>query len=184
MVSLRSPDGRFGATRRRHHRGDPASRDEAREEHRDPERDRSEHERGREARLGREACRCVDVVGHDRGGDLAEKAPPTVLMIVFMPVASPVWCWGTASTIRFAIDANDSPMPSPSSVTARMICHSSECATASSAKLSPAKAVPSSSGSFEPRRPASVPAIGPATSITAADGSMNRPAPVTPTAKP
>jgi hypothetical protein len=37
----------------------------------------------------------------------APKAPPIVRMIVFMPVASPVWVCGTASTMRFAIDAND-----------------------------------------------------------------------------
>ena len=112
------------------------------------------------------------------------KAPPTVRMIVFMPVASPVWCWGTASTIRFAIEANDRPMPRPSSVTARSTCHSCECATAKSRKESPAKPVPRSRGSFEPRRPDSQPAIGPATSMTAAEGSRKRPAPVVSTAKP
>jgi hypothetical protein len=40
-------------------------------------------------------------------------APPTVRMIVFMPVAMPVWCGETASTMRFAIEANASPMPMP-----------------------------------------------------------------------
>jgi len=34
-------------------------------------------------------------------------------MIVFMPVAMPVWVCGTASTIRVAMPANERPMPAP-----------------------------------------------------------------------
>ena len=46
-------------------------------------------------------------------------APPTVRAIVFMPVAMPVICDDTASTIRFAIDANARPMPTPRMAAAR-----------------------------------------------------------------
>ena len=49
----------------------------------------------------------------------APTAPPIVRTIVFMPVAMPVWSRGTASTIRFASEANARPMPTPSSVEAR-----------------------------------------------------------------
>ena len=45
-------------------------------------------------------------------------APPIVRTIVFIPVATPVWSGGTASTIRFAIDANANPIPIPSSAEA------------------------------------------------------------------
>ena len=45
-------------------------------------------------------------------------APPIVRMIVFMPVATPVWLWSTASTIRFAIAANEKPIPRPISAVA------------------------------------------------------------------
>src|SRR5205085_4987498 len=41
-------------------------------------------------------------------------APPIVRTIVFMAVATPVWRWSTASTIRLAIDANANPTPRPS----------------------------------------------------------------------
>ena len=41
------------------------------------------------------------------------RAPPTVRMIVFMPVAMPVCSDDTASTIRFDIEAKASPMPMP-----------------------------------------------------------------------
>jgi hypothetical protein len=40
-------------------------------------------------------------------------------MMVFMPVASPVWACGTARTIRLAMAANAKPMPTPSTVEAR-----------------------------------------------------------------
>ena len=64
-------------------------------------------------------------------------------------------------------------------------CHGSEWAIASMAKLSAVAAVPITSGTFEPTRPASVPASGPATSITTAGGSSRkRPAPVTSAPKP
>ena len=43
-------------------------------------------------------------------------APPIDLMIVFMPVATPVWLWSTASTIRFAIAAKAKPIPRPMKV--------------------------------------------------------------------
>ena len=43
---------------------------------------------------------------------------PIVRMIVFIPVATPVWLWSTASTIRFAIAANEKPIPSPISAVA------------------------------------------------------------------
>ena len=49
----------------------------------------------------------------------APSAPPIVRMIVFMPVATPVCSGGTASTIRFAIAAKASPMPTPRSNVAR-----------------------------------------------------------------
>jgi hypothetical protein len=114
----------------------------------------------------------------------APNAPPIVRMIVFMPVASPVCACGTASTIRFAIEANDRPIPNPSTVTAATMCHGSEWATASIPKLVAANAVPSISGTFEPARPASIPAAGPATSMITAEGSMNRPAAVTSAPKP
>ena len=45
-------------------------------------------------------------------------APPIVRTIVFMPVATPVCPGGTASTIRFAIDANAKPTPTPTSIEA------------------------------------------------------------------
>ena len=43
----------------------------------------------------------------------APSAPPIERMIVFMPVATPVWVCGTASTISVAIAANARPMPAP-----------------------------------------------------------------------
>ena len=46
-------------------------------------------------------------------------APPIVRTIVFIPVATPVCPAGTASTIRFAIDAKAKPTPTPTSVAAR-----------------------------------------------------------------
>ena len=39
--------------------------------------------------------------------------PPSERITVFMPVATPVWSGRTASTIRFASEANASPMPIP-----------------------------------------------------------------------
>jgi hypothetical protein len=41
--------------------------------------------------------------------------PPMLRMTVFMPVATPVWSGRTASTMRFASEANASPIPIPSS---------------------------------------------------------------------
>ena len=46
-------------------------------------------------------------------------APPIVRTIVFMPVATPVCPGGTASTIRFATEANEKPTPAPTTVAAR-----------------------------------------------------------------
>jgi hypothetical protein len=40
--------------------------------------------------------------------------PPIRRMIVLIPVATPVLVWSTASTIRFAIEANENPTPRPS----------------------------------------------------------------------
>jgi hypothetical protein len=40
-------------------------------------------------------------------------APPIERMIVFIPVATPVWALGTASTMRFGIAANEKPIPAP-----------------------------------------------------------------------
>ena len=45
-------------------------------------------------------------------------------MIVLMPVATPTSSRGTDSTTRFAIDANEKPMPMPSSAPPTQICHS------------------------------------------------------------
>ena len=42
--------------------------------------------------------------------------PPTVRITVFMPVATPVCSGRTASTMRFAREANASPMPAPRTV--------------------------------------------------------------------
>ena len=40
-------------------------------------------------------------------------------MIVFMPVATPVWSGGTASTMRLASEAKARPIPTPSSAAPR-----------------------------------------------------------------
>ena len=45
-------------------------------------------------------------------------------MIVLMPVATPTSSRGTDSTTRFAIDANEKPMPTPSSAPPTQISHS------------------------------------------------------------
>ena len=47
------------------------------------------------------------------------RAPPRLRTIVLMPVATPVWSGGTASTMRLASAAKARPMPSPSSAAAR-----------------------------------------------------------------
>ena len=64
-------------------------------------------------------------------------APPTVRMFAFMPVATPVWVAGTASTIRFVIAENASPMPTPASASATYTCHSALCATARNTNAQP-----------------------------------------------
>ena len=46
-------------------------------------------------------------------------APPIVRTIVFIPVATPVCVASTDSTIRFAIDANAKPIPTPITSIAR-----------------------------------------------------------------
>jgi len=40
-------------------------------------------------------------------------APPAVRMIVLMPVATPTSDWGTAATMRFAIEAKPNATPAP-----------------------------------------------------------------------
>ena len=46
-------------------------------------------------------------------------APPMVRTLAFMPVATPVWPAGTASTTRFDIAENAKPMPRPISAIAK-----------------------------------------------------------------
>ena len=58
-------------------------------------------------------------------------APPTVRAIVLTPVATPVCVWGTASTIRLAIAANEKLMPAPISDVETRISQTWSCATAS-----------------------------------------------------
>ena len=60
----------------------------------------------------------------------APKAPPTVRMIVLMPVATPTSDCGTAPTIRFAIEAKANEIPLPSSAADTMNCHGWECSNA------------------------------------------------------
>ena len=75
----------------------------------------AEHERGREAVLGREgrpgATRFVMIAATI----CAPSAPPIVRMIVFMPVATPVCDCGTARRSGSPSTANASPMPTPMS---------------------------------------------------------------------
>src|SRR3954452_16122403 len=53
------------------------------------------------------------------GATLLRIAPPIVRTIVFIPVATPVCSAGTASTIRFAMEANANPIPMPITAIAR-----------------------------------------------------------------
>ena len=49
----------------------------------------------------------------DTEGRVKIGAPPMLRTIVFIPVATPVCCGGTDSTIRFAIDEKANPIPMP-----------------------------------------------------------------------
>ena len=95
----------------------PPLRDRQADDDTDRQRGRAEHE-GR-----RVAPRCREAVGADTAGEQradrgAAETPPTVRVTVFIPVATPVCSGPTFSMIRFAIAANASPMPLPSSAAA------------------------------------------------------------------
>ena len=58
-------------------------------------------------------------------------APPSVLITVFMPLATPVWWLGTACTMRLPSAAKARPMPTPSSAAATSSSQGCSWATAS-----------------------------------------------------
>jgi hypothetical protein len=73
----------------------------------------------------KQACR-------DEAANAAEPSePPMLRMLAFMPLATPVWCGGTASTIGFDIAAKASPKPPPKRAMATATCHTRSCAMAS-----------------------------------------------------
>jgi hypothetical protein len=113
----------------------------------------------------------------------APSAPPSVRMIVLIPVATPTSSRGTDSTTMFAIDANAKPMPRPISAPPTRISQMLPCAAAKPTNASERTAEPSTSGSRDEVR-ARRPASGPANSITAVLGSNIAPAPVTVAPKP
>ena len=80
--------------------------------HADGESGRGDGERHREASLGRRPA-AVAIAVTMPADTWLPTAPPMLRTIVFMPVAMPVCCGGTASMIRFAIDAKAKPMPMP-----------------------------------------------------------------------
>jgi len=57
----------------------------------------------------------------------APTAAPTLRMLVFIPVAIPVWDWGTASTTRLDMAAYPMAIPMPSNPAAMRICQLWAC---------------------------------------------------------
>jgi hypothetical protein len=100
------------------------------------------------------------------------------------PVASPVWCGGTASMIRFGIAANASPMPLHMTTLKAITSTWLPCASASSARPSAVRKPPSASGTLLPTRPPRIPEIGPSASIARQPGTSSNPARVASTPKP
>ena len=111
-------------------------------------------------------------------------APPTVRMLAFIPVATPVWVPGTACTIRFVIAENASPMPRPASASAKYTCHSALCATARNANAKPPISPPATSGIFDPTAAVIGPMASPTRIIAMVAGSIASPAAVTDAPKP
>ena len=105
-------------------------------------------------------------------------------MIVLIPVATPVWSWRTASTMRLAIAAKARPIPIPTSTPPIAISTSVPWNRASQTKASNANTPPRASGSREPKRVPNQPDSGPEPSITTALGSIRSPATVVVLPKP
>ena len=111
-------------------------------------------------------------------------APPIVRMTVFMPVAIPVWSRETASTIRFAIDANAKPIPTPSRAIATYTSICSSCLKVRSTNEASVTAAPAISGTREPTVFESRPPIGLKIIIVIVSGSRKSPPSVTEAPKP
>ena len=71
-------------------------------------------------------------------------------MTVFIPAPTPVWCGGTACTIRFPSAANASPMPTPSNVAEISMSYGWACMTASQTNASAVIAQPTITANREP----------------------------------
>src|ERR1700722_11753074 len=85
-------------------------------------------------------------------------APPIVRITVFIPVAAPVWCAGTAVMIRLPRAAYASPMPIPISPAVSSMSYGWACANVVSPNPAAATAEPPITAALEPN----LRAIGPA----------------------
>ena len=112
------------------------------------------------------------------------RAPPTVRMLAFMPLATPVWDCGTASTTRFDIAAKASPNASPSRVVSATTCQSWSWSSTSPRVPSEVSVAPTTSSTLEPKRAASRPEARPARKVAAVCGSSSSPETVTDAPKP
>ena len=92
---------------------------EQRRDDADHHHDAADRERDRVAVRRRVAARRARCAARIDAATWAPMAPPIVRTIVFIPVATPVWSGGTASTMRFASDAKARPTPMPSSARRR-----------------------------------------------------------------
>ena len=105
----------------------------------------------------------------------APNAPPTVRMIVLIPVATPTSLGSTRLTMRFAIDANPKEMPTPRMRFDAMNCAVVSCASARIANEIALATVPAARTARKPMRLPSRPASGPQTSITNDAGAISSP---------
>ena len=77
-------------------------------------------------------------------------APPTVRMLVFMPLATPVWLCGTAATTRLDIAANARPKASPRIVVSTRTIQISSWAKAIPKVPTAVRVAPTTSSALEP----------------------------------
>src|SRR4051812_45799394 len=102
-------------------------------------------------------------------------APPMVLMLAFMPLATPIWLDGTASTMMPDIAENARPKPVPSSAIATAKAQICECAKAIITKPGTLTAEPVMSTALAPNRAQARPEAAPKRNIAADNGSTMNP---------
>ncbi len=105
--------------------------------------------------------------------------PPMVLILAFMPLATPVCSGGTPWTTRFDIAAKAMPNPTPCKTIATRISHWCWCAKVSRPKGATLMIAPATSTLLAPNRRVSRPDATPTANIATLDGSRISPEPVT-----